>query len=149
VRSGPEEGRTILLLHMISVRPSKQPLMVRTFLKEYMELGSYFWFLQEPIKTSSSRDRRTVRSWRALPSVRSLLIRNPYPVTLGIFSWSLVLTKSSMSLLFHHPRAFQTRSYHAQGDLISISSLTFDLAPFRHDIISRLLRPPAFEQGSS
>jgi hypothetical protein len=34
---------------------------------------------------------------------------------------------------------------HTQGDLISISSLTFDLAPFRHDIISRLLRPPAFE----
>jgi hypothetical protein len=26
----------------ISARPSKQPLMVRTFLKVYMELGSYF-----------------------------------------------------------------------------------------------------------
>jgi hypothetical protein len=33
VRSGPGEARTILLLHIISVRPSKQPLMVRTFLK--------------------------------------------------------------------------------------------------------------------
>jgi hypothetical protein len=32
------------------VRPSKQPLMVRTFLKVYMELGSYFLFLQEQIK---------------------------------------------------------------------------------------------------
>ena len=31
-------------------RPSKQPLMVRTFLKVYMELGSYFLFLQEQIK---------------------------------------------------------------------------------------------------
>ena len=41
---------TILLLHIISVRPSKQPLMVRTFLKVYMELGSYFLFLQEQIK---------------------------------------------------------------------------------------------------
>ena len=30
-------------------RPSKQPLMVRTFLKVYMELGSYF-VLQEQIK---------------------------------------------------------------------------------------------------
>jgi hypothetical protein len=50
VRSGPGEARTILLLHIISVRPSKQPLMVRTFLKEYMELGSYFLFLQEQIK---------------------------------------------------------------------------------------------------
>jgi hypothetical protein len=28
VRSGPGEARTILLLHIISVRPSKQPLMV-------------------------------------------------------------------------------------------------------------------------
>ena len=44
VRSGPGEARTILLLHIISVRPSKQPLMVRTFLKVYMELCSYFCF---------------------------------------------------------------------------------------------------------
>jgi hypothetical protein len=50
VRSGPGEARTILLLHIISVRPSKQPLMVLTFLKLYMELGSYFLFLQEQIK---------------------------------------------------------------------------------------------------
>ena len=40
VRSGPGEARTILLLHIISVKPSKQPLRVRTFLKVYMELGS-------------------------------------------------------------------------------------------------------------
>ena len=50
MRSGTGEARTILLLHIISVRPSKQPLMVRTFLKVYMELGSYFLFLQEQIK---------------------------------------------------------------------------------------------------
>jgi len=50
VRSGPGEARTILLHHIISVRPSKQPLMVRTFLKVYMELSSYFLFLQEKIK---------------------------------------------------------------------------------------------------
>ena len=50
VRSGPGEARTILLLHIISVRPSKQQLMVRTFLKVYLELGSYFLFLQEQIK---------------------------------------------------------------------------------------------------
>jgi hypothetical protein len=36
--------------HIISARPSKQPLMVRTFPKVYMELGSYFLFLQEQIK---------------------------------------------------------------------------------------------------
>ena len=50
MRSGPGEARTILLLHIIRARPSKQPLMVRTFLKVYMELGSYFLFLQEQIK---------------------------------------------------------------------------------------------------
>jgi hypothetical protein len=50
VRSGPGEARTILLLHIISVSPSKQPLMVRTFFKVYMELCSYFLFLQEQIK---------------------------------------------------------------------------------------------------
>ena len=50
VRSGPGAARTILLLHIISASPSKQPRMVRTFLKVYMELGSYFLFLQEQIK---------------------------------------------------------------------------------------------------
>ena len=55
MRSGPGAARTILLSHIISARPSKQPLMVRTFLKVYMELGSYFLFLQEE-KTSSSVD---------------------------------------------------------------------------------------------
>ena len=43
-------ARTILLFHIISATPSKQPRMVRTFLKVYMELGSYFLFLQEQIK---------------------------------------------------------------------------------------------------
>ena len=50
VRSGLGAARTILLFYIISARPSKQPLMVRTFLKVYMELGSYFLFLQEQIK---------------------------------------------------------------------------------------------------
>jgi hypothetical protein len=50
VRSGPGSARTILLFQVISARPSKQSLMVRTFLKVYMELSSYFLFLQEQIK---------------------------------------------------------------------------------------------------
>ena len=50
MRSGPGAARTILLVHIISARPSKQPLVVRTFLKVYMELGFYFLFLQEQIK---------------------------------------------------------------------------------------------------
>jgi hypothetical protein len=52
VRSGPGAARTILLSHIISARPPKQPLMVRTFLKVYMEFGSYFLFLQEQIKNT-------------------------------------------------------------------------------------------------
>jgi hypothetical protein len=50
VRSGPGAARTIVLFHIISARPSKQPRMVRTFLKVYVQLGSYFLFLQEQIK---------------------------------------------------------------------------------------------------
>jgi len=50
VRSGPGAARTILLFHFISARPSKQPRMVRTFLKVYMKLVFYFLFLQEQIK---------------------------------------------------------------------------------------------------
>ena len=50
MRSGPGAARTILLFHIISARASKQPLMVHTFLKVYMELGSHFLFLQEQIK---------------------------------------------------------------------------------------------------
>jgi hypothetical protein len=56
VRSGPGAARTILLFHIINARPSKQPLMVRTFLKVYMELGSYFLFLQEQIKDIIIKD---------------------------------------------------------------------------------------------
>jgi hypothetical protein len=33
--SGPGAARTILLFHIISARPSQQPLMLRTFLKVY------------------------------------------------------------------------------------------------------------------
>ena len=50
MRSGPGAATTILLSHITSAWPSKQPLMVRTFLKVYMELGSYILFLQEQIK---------------------------------------------------------------------------------------------------
>ena len=63
MRSGPGEARTILLLHIISVRPSKQPLMVRTFLKVYMELGSYFLFLQEQIKDIIALSIAELRHW--------------------------------------------------------------------------------------
>ena len=50
MRSGPGAARTILLFHIISARPSKQPLMVRTFLKVYGAWLLYFMFLQEQIK---------------------------------------------------------------------------------------------------
>jgi hypothetical protein len=63
VRSGPGAARTILHFHIISVRPSKQPLMVRTFLKVYMELGSYFLFLQEQIKDIIIKSGHVPRLW--------------------------------------------------------------------------------------
>ena len=49
VRSGSEEARTILLFHIISVRPSKQPL-VRTFPQGIYGARLLFFFLQEQIK---------------------------------------------------------------------------------------------------
>ncbi len=41
MRSGPGAAETILLFHIISDRHSKQPLIVRTFLKVY---GSWLLF---------------------------------------------------------------------------------------------------------
>ena len=50
----PGAARTILLFHIIIARPTKQPLMVCTFLTVCgvwsQELGSYFLFLEEQIK---------------------------------------------------------------------------------------------------
>ncbi len=44
---GPSDGAR---LGIYGIHTSKQPLMVRTSLKVYMELGSSFLFLQEQIK---------------------------------------------------------------------------------------------------
>jgi hypothetical protein len=57
-------ARTILLLHIISARPSKHPLMVRTFLKVtvYIELGSYVLFLQEQIKDNNNNNNRNANT---------------------------------------------------------------------------------------
>jgi len=82
VRSRPGAARTILLSHIISARPSKQPLMVRNFLKEGMELGFYFLFLQEQIKDiiifyhhprrhlSSGGDTECAKQWGKTTSPR-------------------------------------------------------------------------------
>ena len=59
VRSRPGAARTILLSHIISARPSKQPLMVCTFLKVYMELGFYFLFLR-----TNKRHHHQRQGWR-------------------------------------------------------------------------------------
>ena len=58
---------TILLSHIISARPSKQPLMVRTFLKVYMEIGFYSLFLQEQIKDIIINIRGTSSICLAMP----------------------------------------------------------------------------------
>ena len=50
VRCGPGAARTILLFHFISATPSKQPLMVRAFLKVYGALLLLFFVSAEQIK---------------------------------------------------------------------------------------------------
>ena len=57
MRSGPGVARTILLFHIISARPSKQPLMVHTFLKVYMELVSQSGKFSLFIKLSRLKDK--------------------------------------------------------------------------------------------
>jgi hypothetical protein len=48
-------GPSYFFISLVLGPLEKQPLMVRTFLKVYMELGSYFLFLQEQIKDIISR----------------------------------------------------------------------------------------------
>ena len=48
-------------VNIISARPCKQPLMVLTLLKVYMELGSSFLFLQEQIKDIIIKWRRPIK----------------------------------------------------------------------------------------
>ncbi len=69
--------RTILL-HIIRVRPSKQPLMVRTFLKVYMEPVCVFYYCRTYYKavrvggggewrTCAMRDDEPRPVWMSLP----------------------------------------------------------------------------------
>jgi hypothetical protein len=70
-RSGPEAARTILLFHIISPRPSKQPLMVRTFLKVYMELGCHSPQWQVMPSTRPVRAPRHRPRWSTTPCTRT------------------------------------------------------------------------------
>jgi len=75
VKSGPGEARTILLLHIISAGPSKQPLMVCTFLKVHMELGSYF----VSARTNTRHHHQGDRERESL--LGTILHCHPYPFT--------------------------------------------------------------------
>ena len=55
MRSGPGEARTILLLHFISVRPSKH--MVRTFLEVYIHRARLLFFVSARTNKTSSSSR--------------------------------------------------------------------------------------------
>ncbi len=81
MRSGPGEARTILRFHIISARPPKQPLMVRTFLKVYMELGSSLLFLQEQIKDIIII---SISHSRVPKEIKGIIIINVY-LTVGSF----------------------------------------------------------------
>ena len=89
MRSGPGAARTILLFHIISARPSKQPLVVRIFLKVYLELGSYFVFLQERMKDIIIMGDAGMDASQSfcLPSV----LLPPPPPSLSV-TWTLDLT---------------------------------------------------------
>ena len=69
MRSEAGEARTILLLHIISVRPSKQPLIVRTFLKAYKELGSYIVSAR-----TNKRHHLLLHVFSARPSKQPLMV---------------------------------------------------------------------------
>jgi hypothetical protein len=61
-------ARTILLFHIISARPSKQPLMVYTFLKVYMELK----------RASSSMMSHSLCTHAVMLTVFNLVSTTPY-----------------------------------------------------------------------
>ena len=77
MRSGPGAARTILLFHIISASPSKQPRMVRAFLKVHTRprLG---WRIHCGVEVTESRTNKQlimqtgVRKGRAR-STRSLM----------------------------------------------------------------------------
>ena len=72
----PGTARTILLFHIISARPSKLPLMVRTLLKVY-GARLLFLFLQEQIKDTIiiiSGSCRTVRASGGVTLLEELVL---------------------------------------------------------------------------
>ena len=115
---------TILLSHIISARPSKQPLMVRTFLKVYMELGFYFLFLQEQItdiiiKTAKQPSLSLKR--HASESAQSTL---PSAGTLSL-SVKTLRSPTSKSFTGDAPRCSLTSSrHHAPLRLLSRFAIT-------------------------
>jgi len=74
VRSGSGAARTILLFHIISARPFKQPRMVRTFLKVYMERVSYFLFLQEQQITGTNPAQSSTIQYKYLVPLTLLVL---------------------------------------------------------------------------
>jgi hypothetical protein len=105
VRSGPGEAKTIQLLHIISVRSSKQPLMVRTFLKVYMELGSYF---------VSARTNKDMLKLRPLVRDCSLFYFIGYFFPRGFLSTPLPISNNVLTRSPHVPLA-SSHSLMTQG----------------------------------
>ncbi len=76
MRNGPGAARTILLLHNISARPSKQHLMVRTVLKVY---GAWLLFF-----VSARTNERHLPCGTSSTSLPSACRPVPVPITLPL-----------------------------------------------------------------
>ena len=97
VRSGPGEARTILLLHMISARPSKQPLMVLTFLKVYMELG-FLYFVSARTKINNNKKKHH-NHWLRGKLLLVFICALEYPVAAHTGSYFLFLQEQIKDII--------------------------------------------------
>ncbi len=77
--------------YFLSARSSKQPRMVRTILKVYMERGSYFLFLREQIKDTIITIL-LLYIISARPSKQPLMVRTFLKVYMELGSYFLFLS---------------------------------------------------------
>ena len=97
MRSGTGEARTILLLHIISVRPSKQPLMVLTFLKVYMELG-FLYFVSARTKINNNKKKHH-NHWLRGKLLLVFICALEYPVAAHTGSYFLFLQEQIKDII--------------------------------------------------
>ena len=104
MRSRPGAARTILLFHIISVRPSKQPRMVGS------TLGIYSFGL---IFVSARTNKRHHHHWRRPGAARTILLVHIISArpskqsrmvgsTLGVYIFGLIFVSARTNKRHHH-----------------------------------------------